>query len=498
MARTSESKDKGVLVDVAEKTTVGSQLWPSSPQPSTTNEAAIPNPEWQATEKRLVRKLDMTLMPMVFLLYMFNYLDRNSIAQAKLNHFERDIGLVGNQFNTALAIFNAGYMLAQLPSNMILTRLRPSIYIPCCVMLWSIVSASTAAAKGFGSLIAIRISLGLVEAPFFPGVLFILSCWYTQKELAFRTAVLFSGNLVATSFSGLIAAAVFANLDGAHGLAGWQWLFIIEGAGSFATAFIAMAFLPDFVGSKTGVCAWLMSENELLVAAQRIEADRVSVPDEKATIRHGLILAVKDPRTWLFAGMQAFYVTSQGLNGFFPTIVQGLHLGSQTTTLLLTAPPYLLAAAISLVLCMSSDKRAERGLHVIGPIGVSMVGFIISAATASHAARYFSSFLYIPGSMACIALIFSWSSTAMSETPEKRAAGMAIVCLTCQLGSVWSPYFFRPEDSPRYILAFILMLVSSSLCIATVLLVRRVLGKANQRLIVEAERTGITPRLYIL
>ncbi|KAK1983920.1 major facilitator superfamily transporter [Colletotrichum cereale] len=498
MVETSESKGKSVSVDVAAKANVDSQPWPSSPQLDTANEAAMANPEWRAAEKRLVRKLDMTLMPMIFLLYMFNFLDRNNIAQAKLNHFERDVGLVGNQFNTAIAIFHPAYMLAQLPSNMILTRLRPSIYIPCCVMLWSIVSASTAAAKGFGSLVAIRIALGLVEAPFFPGVLFILSCWYTQKELAFRTAILFSGNLFATSFSGLLAAAVFANLDGVRGMAGWMWLFLIEGAGSFAMAFIAMAFLPDFVGSKTGVCAWLMSDKELAVAAQRIQADRVSVPDEKASIWHGLSLAVKDPRTWIFGAMQAFYVTSIGINGFFPSIVQGLHLGSQTTTLLLTAPPYLLAAAISLVLCMSSDKRADRGLHVIGPVAVAIVGFVISAATTNHAARYFASFLYIPGAMASTALIFSWSSTAMSETPEKRAAGMAIVCLTCQLGGVWSPYFFRPEDSPRYLLAFILMIIFSALCIATVVLMRRLLGRANQRLIAEAEETGKKLRLYIL
>lgn len=109
--------------------------------------------------------------------------------------------------------------------------------------------------------------------------------------------------LIATAFSGLIAAAVFAHLDGAHGLAGWQWLFLIEGAGSFASAFTAFAFLPDYIGSKTGVCSWLMSERELQVAAQRMEADRVSVPEEKATVWHGLSLALRDTRTWVFVSV---------------------------------------------------------------------------------------------------------------------------------------------------------------------------------------------------
>jgi MFS family permease len=93
-----------------------------------------------------------------------------SISQARLDNFEADVGLVGNEFNVAVSILNVGYMLAQLPSNMILTRVRPSIYLPCCVVVWSFVSAATASVTSFGSLVAVRFFLGIVEAPFFPGV----------------------------------------------------------------------------------------------------------------------------------------------------------------------------------------------------------------------------------------------------------------------------------------------------------------------------------------
>ncbi|KAJ0354819.1 hypothetical protein COL154_002154 [Colletotrichum chrysophilum] len=242
---------KDVSVETVEKGTVvpDSPLSPTRPP----EEIAMEQPEWRATEKSLVRKLDMSLLPVVWTLYMFNFLDRNNLAQAKLNGFEKHLGLVGNQFNTAVSVFNVGYMTAQLPSNMLITR-----------------------------------------------VIYILSCWYTQKELAFRTAILYSGMLVATAFAGLIAAAVFAHLDGVRGLEGWQWLFIIEGAGSFASAFTALAFLPDYIGSKTGVCSWLMSEEELRVAKMRMDADRVSVPEEKGTVWHGLRLAVTDIKTWGF------------------------------------------------------------------------------------------------------------------------------------------------------------------------------------------------------
>ncbi|KAK1497196.1 major facilitator superfamily transporter [Colletotrichum cuscutae] len=122
----------------------------------------------------------------------------------------------------------------------------------------------------------------------------------------------------------------------------------------------------------------------------------------------------------------AFYLSSHGLNSFFPTIVQGFRLGSNTTTLMLTAPPYLLAAAVALCVAVSSDRRADRGLHIIGPVCVAMLGFVISAATTNRPARYFASFLYLPGAFASTGLIFSWAAGVASETPEKRATATSI------------------------------------------------------------------------
>lgn len=192
------------------------------------------------------------------------------------------------------------YMLMQLPSNMIITRVRPSIYLAFWVCVWSCISASTAAAKNFSHLIAIRFLLGIAEAPFFPGVFFLLSCWYTKGELAKRTAVLYSGLILATAFSGLIAAGVFAGLDGARGLAGWRWLFLIEGVASFVAGVVAWFVLPDFPHSSTGSSRWLLTEDERAVAVLRMKRDRVSEEESNHTVWYGLKLAVADYRTWIF------------------------------------------------------------------------------------------------------------------------------------------------------------------------------------------------------
>lgn len=186
----------------------------------------------------------------------------------------------------------------QIPSNMILTRVRPSLYLPFWVCAWSCVSASTAACQNFSHLIAVRFFLGISEAPFFPGVFYLLSCWYTKKELALRFAFLYSGLVLATAISGLLAAGIFAGMGGVAGLAGWRWLFILEGAASLLLGFVAFVVLPDFPASKTK--DWLLSPEEKEVAITRMMRDAVSNQEDNKSLWHGLKLAVTDIRVWIF------------------------------------------------------------------------------------------------------------------------------------------------------------------------------------------------------
>lgn len=192
------------------------------PKPEDAMEAlGIPN--WRELEKKVVRRLDMTLMPCLWLLYLFNYLDRASIAQARINDLDVDLGLEDYQYSTAVTILSVGYVIGQIPSNMIIGKVRPSVYLCCAAIVWSGVSAATCGATNYSGLVAVRFFLGLVEAPLFPGAIYLLGCWHTRKEVALRVAILYTGQTLAFCCAGLIAAGVFANFDGAAGLAGWQW-----------------------------------------------------------------------------------------------------------------------------------------------------------------------------------------------------------------------------------------------------------------------------------
>lgn len=250
-------------------------------------------------EALLVRKIDLRLLPMVILMYILNYLDRNNIAAARLAGLESDLSLTGTQYLTALSILFVGYILMQIPSNLFLNKVgKPAIYLPGVMVVWGIVSGATAGVKSYGELVVVRFILGFVEAAYFPGCLFFLSSWYTRKELGFRTAIMFSGSLLSGAFSGLISAGITHGLDGARGLSAWRWLFIIEGAITVVVALAAFWVLPNFP-TTTG---WL-TEQERELAVWRLQEDigeeDFGVGEGQERFWWGLKLAFADPKTYI-------------------------------------------------------------------------------------------------------------------------------------------------------------------------------------------------------
>lgn len=180
--------------------------------------------------KKLVKKIDLLILPAIGILYILNYVDRQNLSAAKLQGIMEDLNIDTQQFATAVSILFVGYLPFQIPSNLIITKIsRPGMYICTAVVIWGAISAVTSQVKTYGQLLAVRAILGVVEAVFFPGAVYFLSAWYTKKELGKRLGWLYIAQQVGNAFGGLFAAAIL-QLDGQHGIAGWQWLFIIEGS----------------------------------------------------------------------------------------------------------------------------------------------------------------------------------------------------------------------------------------------------------------------------
>lgn len=188
------------------------------------------------------------------------------------------------------------------------------------MMLWAVVSALTAVSKDFTGLLLTRFFLGVTEAPYYPGAVYMLSVFYTRKEVATRIAILYTGNILATAFAGLIAAGIFHGMDDLAGLAGWKWLFILQGAVTFVVAVAGFFFLPDFP-----LTTWWLTEDERNLAYNRMELDTVANKGQTSTVL-GLKQACKDPMVWIFCFMAHMHLAANGFKNFVSYPSQSLVL----------------------------------------------------------------------------------------------------------------------------------------------------------------------------
>ncbi|KAL3495508.1 major facilitator superfamily domain-containing protein [Aspergillus germanicus] len=426
-------------------------------------------------EIRLVRKLDLWIMPTLWGMYWLNYLDRNAIALARLNDLEEDLNLSSSQYQTCVSILFVGYLLGQVPSNMLITRLRPSYYMAGCMALWAIVSALTALAKDFTGLLLVRFFLGVTEAPYYPGALYMLSIFYTRKEIATRISILYSGNILATAFAGLIAAGIFHGMDDLSGLTGWQWLFILQGAVTFLVAICSVFTLPD----DPLHTRWLTHEERQL-AHDRILADTVGARHQSSSWA-GLKEAAKDMRVWLFAFMQHMHLAANGFKNFFPTAVETLGF-STTITLVLTCPPYLIAGAIAVIWSWNSGRVNERTWHITIAKAIAVFGFVLGCATLNTGARYFAMCVFAIGTYAVNSIILGWVSSTCGQTKEKKASALAIVNTIANASFIWTPYLWPESDEPRYTIAMSSSAAFSIACATCAWIMKWWLIRANRKI----------------
>ncbi|KAF8971123.1 MFS general substrate transporter [Flammula alnicola] len=461
----------------------------------------LPEPgsqERTLAEHRLVRKLDMRLLPTIFLIFIMNYIDRNGVTTARLKGMQQDLHINDIQYATVIAILFVSYCPAQIPSNMILNKVsRPSLYIGICTVLWGMTSLLTGVTKNFAGIIACRVFIGLPEAAFYPGAIFLLSRWYTKKELAFRSAFLYAGLLISNAFGTLMAAGILANMEGKRGIRAWRWLFFIEGAITICVGFNSMWLLPDYPHNTR----W-MSASELIL--HKLVSPRMQEKLTKITLKirefqilkvlpnhllslfifiqqlQGLIMAIKDPKVSIFAIMTIAQLLGLSFVQFFPTLTQTLGF-STTVTLLLAAPPWIVASIICCLNAWHADKTGERFFHIASWWWGVIIGFIISLSTMSIAGRYVSLFLMACGYVG-FAMTLVWVSNAVPRPPAKRAAAIGIVNGCGNIGNVMGSYTWKAAWSPKYHQSMAISLGALVISALLSLVIRQILVRENRKL----------------
>ncbi|KAJ7179205.1 MFS general substrate transporter [Mycena filopes] len=446
-------------------------------------------------ESRLVSKLDKRNSILV-LIYVLNCkvpgfelgythqssttdIDRNNASAARLYGFERDLNLTGNQFASVLSILYVGYLLMQVPSNMFLNYIgRPSLYLPACMALWGLISVSTGFATTFVGVMYTRFFIGFTEAAFFPGAWFLISKWYTRNELSQRTALLSCGSLISNAFGSLIASTILNTMEGRLGYAAWRWLFFLEGGMTVAVALLSMFILPDFPENSS---SWLSAAEVALAQRRMMEDGMGEEANPKQGSIAGFLMAVSDGKVWWLALTLTSIVASLSFNAYFPTLAETMGY-SRTITLLLCAPPWFFATFASFAISRHSDHAGERFWHIVTPLVVGILGFLLAMSTMNTFARYISLFL-MASSYAGFITYLSWASGTIRPA-HKRATGLALINVVSSLGNIFGAYLWPTSFGPSYRASYSICIFFSALGILLSFMFRQRLAYLNA----EAER----------
>jgi MFS transporter, ACS family, phthalate transporter len=384
-------------------------------------------------ERSLYRKVVLRIIPFIFVCYVLNYVDRVNVSFAKLQ-FQGDLQLSDAAYGLGVGLFYVGYILFEVPSNLVLQKIGARKTIMRIMCLWGLTSMAMAFVSNPLQFYLARILLGAAEAGFFPGVILYLTFWFPDRMRG-RIMSLF---VLAIAVSGMIggpaSGLIMQNLGGVLGLKNWQWLFLIEGMLPVAMGIAAFFVLEDHPRDAD----WLSDpEKDFLIANLKVE--------DRADVRSGtraFLTALRKPMLWI-ATFGYFSVTWAGmvLNFWAPTIIRRAGVANLLHIGLLSAVPYMIGAAGMLALCYHSDRRLERHWHFFAAVvAAGCAAIAIAYSLWSSALSVACLALLAIGYLSAIALFWTIPTGFLSE--KESAGSLAFISSAGQIGSLIAPVLF--------------------------------------------------------
>ncbi|WP_332118381.1 MFS transporter [Azorhizobium caulinodans] len=400
-----------------------------------------------AEEKLTFAKAARRLIPFMMLLYLVSFLDRVNVGFAALT-MNADLGFSPQLYGWGAGIFFIGYFLFEVPSNLVLEKVGARLWICRIMVTWGLISAATAFVTGPTSFFLLRFLLGAAEAGFLPGMILYLGTWFPLAMRA-RYVALFMAAVPIASAVGSPLSALIMKSHGFGGLAGWQWLFIIEGLPAVLLGLVVLVLLPDGPADAR----WLTAREQQVIAG-RLAKDNAA---GDATTRHALWPALRDGRV-LLLGLVYFglVVGLYGIGLWLPQIIRDMGYGVEQVGLLLVLP-YALSAVAMLAWGRHSDRSGERILHVAGAAFLGAAGLLASVHVPTP--------LLAIGAVTCASVgIYAalgpfWSVPPLFLRGTAAAAGIALINAVGNLGGFAGPYAvgFIKQHTDRFTAAFELL-----------------------------------------
>jgi len=383
-------------------------------------------------KRATLAKITWRLMPLLFLCYIVAYVDRINVGFAKLQLREAlgvDIEVWGSVYGFGAGLFFLGYFLFEVPSNLVLQRVGARIWIARIMVVWGVVSTTMMFMNSRPMFYAMRFLLGVAEAGFFPGVILYLTYWFPARERARAVALFATGGVIAGILGSPLSGAILS-LNGRGALAGWQWLFLLEGIPAVLLGLVVLAILPN--GPQQA--RWL-SDSEKAWLRSRLD-EEASLPQMQT--RRRLADAFTSPRVWLLCLLYFLLnVGGYGYEMWLPSIIKGFSGASDAAVGWINAIPYLAAAIVMLLVGRHSDRTGERRWHVaIGAIS-SAAGFAMSSYLHNPYLAMVALTLAFVGLKATLGPFWALGTAFLSGTAA--AGGIALINSVGNLGGFFGP-----------------------------------------------------------
>ncbi|KAG0650113.1 putative transporter [Hyphodiscus hymeniophilus] len=416
-------------------------------------------------EKALIRRLDLKLLPPLTLLYLLSFLDRSNIGNAKLDGLLISLNCTGNQYLMALTIYFIGYVLFEVPCNIILKRTTPKIWLPTLMLAWGVVSTLMGVSQNYAGFLAARFFLGMTESGLFPGVVFYLSMWYKRREVLYRVALFFSAASLAGAFGGILAYGI-GFMDGVGDYKGWRWIFIIEGLLTVVVSLASYLFIHNYP-----LTAPFLTEPERSFIHARLKGDS-DATNEEAFAWSNVRAALTDYKCWLYGlGFHTMSLPLYTLSLFLPTIIKQLGYTAAQAQLL-TVPPYAVATILTIIVAVLSEKSGKRTPFVLASTSLAIIGYImlLAAPIEKPGVSYAGTILAAAGIYPSCAIVLSWAAANVSGQ-SKRATATAMTITIGNLGAILGTQLYRPNTSPRWYLGhgFALGYLVANLAVVSIL-----------------------------
>lgn len=401
--------------------------------------------KYGVNQRKLMFKVDICVIPVICILYILAFLDRVNISNANVYGMSKDLNLYGDRFNTALAIFFVPYVVAEIPSNWLMKKFTPHVWLTGSMLLFGVVLLGQGFANNYSALLATRFLLGLFETGMFPGSFYLISMWYRREEAQKRYSFFFSSTTLAGAFGGLIAAGIH-NLDGDKGLASWRWIFIIEGACTAFISIIMFFLMADFPED-----AKFLTENERQFIKEKLMVGNAGASEAERPMTWKDVKSVfSDWKVWVMGWMYfGTIVPAYGYAYFGTAIVKTLGY-SDVKTQLYSVPPWVAAFGLSMIAAIFSDYLRHRFYFAVFAGIVAIAGLaVVIGVHDKIGTRYGSLFMICAGTYTAMPLFVCW--TQMNFLGHHRraiASGWQIGFGNC--AGFISTFVFQTSDAPFY------------------------------------------------